>query len=125
MITSYISKSFQNSSNIISSTSTITDTGLITVVDSVAGGGNITVAVPYDASAASAVYVQCDQDDTTFNPTAGTSTTLNFTDATCPYTWQLADQYANIWGDDFTAILVTNGSATDTCNFTIYVSYTV
>ena len=126
MITSYISRSFQNSSNINSAISTVTNTGLIAISDVCTAGSTNTVSLAYDASTVTALYVQCSNDGTTFNPGSGTSVTLNFVDATIPYTWQTNDNSpSNSWNDDFTTVVVTNGSMTDDDAFVIWVSYTI
>lgn len=125
-VTAYITKTWQQSSNVVTSQSTVTNTGLIEVSEVCTAGGTNTISVSYDASEVKALFVKVDQDGTTLNPTSGTSATLTFTDATIPYTWQVDDNSpSNSWADDFTAILVTNGSATDDCNVNIEIVYAV
>lgn len=123
-ISSIVYYGFQNGSNLIQSQANIADTGLLLVEDVLTGGQTKSIAVAYDVSAVTAVFVQVDQDGTTVNPGSGTSATLTFADATCPYVWQTESQYVNVWNDDFTTISVHNGNAVDDMNITIWVQYT-
>jgi len=125
VINSYLTRSFQNSANVSSSQSTVSDTGLIYITDTIPVSSSNTVTLAYDVSAVTAVYVAVDVDGVTANPGSGTSATLTFTDALIPYIWQSNCNYVNVWDDDFSTVVFTNPSADDECTLTIWIAYTV
>lgn len=122
-VTAYLQSRWQQSSDFLQTQSTITNDAMIVYSNSIAASGTATISIAYDASQIKAVYVLVDQDGTTLNPTSGTSATLTFTDASVAYQWQTNCQLVNIWNDDFTAILVTNGSSTDAVQVDIRIIY--
>ncbi len=117
VITQYLNRGFQYGVDNLSQQQTLTDVDLVATAATVTidASDTLTIAITQDVSKEVLVYISTDvTEGCSFNPDG---TTPTFTvKGNIPYIWSTDCAYVNILSDDFTSILITNLSSTNSVN---------